>query len=103
MALYTGIRHSRVISSFKSILNTHSSQIHYKRGISGYILKHENNNGSSNEGSSQEINWKLAYKFGVAVGLTTLALNNTSPTKDLLADEKDEIDVTQEMIDKENR
>ena len=59
------------------------------------------NNGSSHQNSSQEVNWPLILKYGAAAGFTALALDTFVPRKDLLAE--DDIDITQEIIDKENR
>lgn len=98
MALHAVIRKSRAICSFTSALNPYSSQLNHKQVISSYRFKHRQNNGG---GSSQEVNWKLVCKYGAAVGLTAIALNNSLPKKDLLAEDKDE--TTQELIDKENR
>jgi len=101
MALRAGIRQSRGIQSLTSALK--STQCNQKQVIAGYRFKHGYNNGQQN--SSQDVNWSLLVKYGAAAGLTALALDNTVLRKDLLAetgDEKD-IDLTQEIIDKENR
>ena len=103
MALYAGIRQSRAICSFTSALKPRSSQYNHKQVISSYRYKTGHDNGNTNEGSSQEINWKLACKFGAAAGLTAIALNSFSLKNDILAEEKDEVEITQEIIDKENR
>ena len=101
MALRAGIRQSRGISSLTSALKSTSTQCSQKQVISSYRFKYSYNNGNSHENSSQQVNWPLILKYGAAAGLTALALDTFVPRKDLLAE--DDIDITDEIIDKENR
>ena len=101
MALCAGIRQSRRVGSLRNALKSNSSQINQKQVASSFRYKH--GQGNNNQGSSQEINWRLALKFGAAAGVTALALDHSVFRTDLLAEEKTEVDAGQEIIDKENR
>jgi len=103
MALRAGIRQSRGLPSLTSVLKSPTTQCNEKKILSTYRFKHGYNNGYQN--ASQELNWSLILKYGAAAGLTAVALKNALPQKDLLAEDGDEknIDLDQEIIDKENR
>ena len=101
MALRTGIRQSRGISSLTSVLKLTSTQCSQKQVISSYRFKYGYNNGNSHQNSNQEVNWPLILKYGGAVGMTALAFDTFVPRKDLLAE--DDTNITQEIIDQENR
>ena len=101
MALRAGIRQSRGVSSFASALKPKSTLFNEQcLKTSSYRFNQGHNYGSSNQGSNQEINWRLVLKFSAAAGLTALALDNSVLKHDLLAED---VDLTQELIDKENR
>ena len=101
MALRAGIRQSRGVSSFASALKPKSSLFNEKcLKASSYRFNQGNNYGSSNQGSNQEINWRVVLKFGAAAGLTALALDNSVMKHGLLAEDGE---LSQELIDKENR
>ena len=103
MALRTAIRKSLVIGATTRSLNSNSFRLKNKQIISSYIFNHENNNGSNQESSSHEVNWKLVCLFTAAVGLTPIALNCSLHKNDLLAEEEDEQNNDQEIIEKGNR
>jgi len=96
-----GIRQSRILYSLTttgfrpySSQNTHSQII--RNPNSDY--KNSSNKGSSENGGT--FNWKDGCAFALAVGLTGATLNHFSTRNNILAEEAD---ITQEIIDKENR
>jgi hypothetical protein len=106
MALRAGIRQSRGVSSLASALKSKSSLLNQKYLTSSYKFNQGHN--YSNQGSNQEINWRLVLKYGAAAGLTgltALALDNSVLKHELLAEDNRDVDkeITQELIDKENR
>ena len=103
MALQVGIRKSRVICSFTRPLKPYSSQFNHNQVIASQSFNHGNNNGNTNDGSTQGMNWKQACKFGAAVGLTAFALHSPLTTTDLEEQEQDKTNNGQEVITKENR
>ena len=102
MAFRTGIRQSRELCTLTSGLKS-KPIFNTNHVASSYRFNHGKSNGENNHGSNEEVNWKLAFKFGAVAGMTVLALGNSVVRKDLLADEKPENDAEQEVIDKENR
>lgn len=103
MALRAGIRQSKGVFSLTNSLKLKSSLFNQKHLTSSYRFNHGNNYGSSNQGSNTEINWKLVLKFGAAAGLTALVLDKSVLKNDLLAEDNPDVDIAQELIDKENR
>ena len=97
-----GIRQSRILYSITttSYKPSYSSQNTHSQIIRNPSLdyKNSNNNGSSENGS--RFYWKEGCAFALAVGLTGATLQHFSTRNNILAEEAD---ITQEIIDKENR
>ena len=96
-----GIRQSRILYSLTTTgYNSHSSQNTHSQIIRNPSLDYKNrsNKGSSENGS--KFNWKDGCAFALAVGLAGVTLNHISTRNNILAEEAD---ITQEIIDKENR
>ena len=96
-----GIRQSRILHSLTTTgYKPYTSQNTHSQTIRNPSLDYKNNtnNGSSENGS--RFNWKEGCAFALAVGLTGATLNHFSTRNNILAEEAD---ITQEIIDKENR
>ena len=65
-----------------------------------YRYKYDN---SSREGSSQNTNWKSTCQYGMAAGLAAIALGSLMPEKTLIAEEKEDSNIDQEIMNQENR
>ena len=103
MALRAGIRQTKGVCSLKNAPKLKSPLFNQNHLASSYRFTHGHNYGSKNQGPNNHVNWQLVLKFGTAAGLTALALKKSVSKSNLLADEKVDVDVVQELIDKENR
>ena len=93
-----GIRQSRILYSLTTTgYNSHSSQNTHSQIIRNPSLDYKNKGSSEND---SKFNWKDGCAFALAVGLTGVTLNHFSTRNNILAEEAD---ITQEIIDKENR
>ena len=99
-----GVRQARKIVSFKNALkSSSSSHFNQNKQISSCTNQYRHNNGSSNDGGAQETNFRLAFKVIAAAGFTSIVTKNSLSNKDVLAEEKDDVDVEQEIVKQENR
>ena len=106
MALRVGFCHTRGACSLTSALKPKSSPLCQKLHVAScYNFNHRRSYGGSNQGSSQDMNWRLALKFGMAAGITAIAAKKSLLQNSVLAEEdiKEEINLDQELIEKENR
>ena len=96
-----GIRQSRILYSLTTTgYKPYTSQNTHSQTIRNPSLDYKNstNNGSSENGS--RFNWKEGCAFALAVGLTGATWIHFFTRNNILAEEAD---ITQEIIDKENR
>ena len=70
------------------------------RCICDYRSKHSR---GSDKGSNHRNNWMPTYVFGVSGGLSALGLGTFLGKQDVLAEEKEEKNISQEVINQENR
>jgi hypothetical protein len=103
MRLRFGVEKARYIFSSKHVLSPQIFNLTQSSTTSSIASNYGYNNESKNEGWNPESNWKLALKCFAVAGLTSFAADNLLFRKDLLADEKEELDAEQEIINKENR
>ena len=90
---------------------THAFNIELKpstQPITARAFQYENkDNGNDNDGSSQDTMWKSTLKVFAAAALTSIGVNEFSLRNELLAEEKEpekeDLNIEQEIIDKENR
>ena len=101
MALHNGIRQSRVLCSFSKSLKLCSAPLsHHQISIDGRSKNnYKGNEEHGTNGKGNYTSWKDACKLAAAIGLTGFAVQNASPRNDLLA----EVNIDQEIVDKENR
>ena len=98
MALSKGFRQTRVLCSVSNSLKTSSTPFtHHQASNSERFNK--NKKDDQNEYGYFK-NWKDVCKIATAIGLTGFAINYAFPKADLLAEE---LDIDQEIVDKENR
>ena len=103
MALHVGVRNSKAICSFTRPFTPYSSQLSFSQARFAQDFQYQKSSENNNDGSTQRVSWKQALKFGATVSLAALAFQNFPDRKDLLAEDSDESNITQEVIDKENR
>ena len=101
MALRVGCRQSWRVCSLPGCLQSASLQLYPKQAAAGYRFNH--NHHDSNHGPSQGFDWSLALKVGAVAGLTAISLDHCFFKREIKAEEKAEDDLTQVMIDQENR
>ena len=101
MALRIGCRQSWRVCSLPGCLQSASPQLYPKQAAVGYRFNHSQHD--NNQGSSQGFDWSLALKIGAVAGLTAISLDHCCFKREIKAEEKAEDDITQVMIDQENR
>ena len=102
MAVRIGCRQSwRLVCSLPGCLQSSSPQLYPKHATACYRFNHSHNDG--NNGSGQGSNWNLVLKIAAAAGLTAISLDHFLFKREIKAEERVEDDLTQVMIDQENR
>ena len=90
------LRSTRACNFATSVrLNLSSNQC-----VCNYRYQHGHGSG---KGSNHKNNWIPNYVYGVSGGVAALGLGTFLGKQDVLAEEKEEITVSQEIINQENR
>ena len=95
MTLRLGIRKLQGINSLK--------KVQQNRFVSGFQSQYGENTDSKNKNSNDQKNGNFRLQCVGVGGLAALVAANSLFQHELQAEEREEIDIEQEIIDKENR
>ena len=103
MTLRLGLRKLQGLRALKEGTEVTLLSCQHQRSVSTSLQKYRQNEGSKNNNSNKEKDEKFQLLHVGAGVFATVLLGKAILQNDLNAEEKDEIDIEQEIIDKENR
>ena len=103
MTLRLGLRKLQGLRALKEGTDVTLLSCHQHRSVTICLQKYRQNEGSKNDNSNKEKDEKFQLLHVGAGVFATILLGKSILQNDLHAEERDEIDIEQEIIDKENR
>ena len=103
MTLRLGLRKLQGLRALKEGTDVTLLSCHQHRRVTICLQKYRQNEGSKNDNSNKEKDEKFQLLHVGAGVFATILLGKSILQNDLHAEERDEIDIEQEIIDKENR
>ena len=103
MTLRLGLRKLQGLRALKEGTDVTLLSVQQHRSVTTYLQRNRQNEGSKENNSNKEKDEKCQLRHVGAGVVATVLLGKAILQDDLHAEEKDEIDIEQEIIDKENR
>ena len=103
MTLRLGLRKLQGLRALKEGTDVTLLSVQQHRSVATYLQRNRQNEGSKENNSNKEKHEKFQLLHVGAGVFATILLGKSILQNDLHAEERDEVDIEQEIIDKENR